>query len=229
MAYVTLFVPEEFLNIPTQGSIQYHPSLLPRLPRAELDQLADHPGRGQDRPVDLLARQRARYRADPAAEEDADQATTTRSARVYFDRLFPMGVEAMIEALDLVKAGKAPQHRAGRSAGDLRELVQVRGREIDWSKPAADLQPDPRLQPGARRLDEVQRQGPADLRQRERCRRKGRRRKPGTVTEITADAIVVACNGGQIAVKRVKPADGPKQKAADFVASSGLKAGTLLG
>src|SRR6202043_1158362 len=30
MAFVTLFVPEEFLNIPTYGSIQYHPSLLPK-------------------------------------------------------------------------------------------------------------------------------------------------------------------------------------------------------
>ena len=29
MAFVTLFVPEEFLNAPTHGSIQYHPSLLP--------------------------------------------------------------------------------------------------------------------------------------------------------------------------------------------------------
>jgi len=29
MAYVTKFVPEEFLNIPTHGTIQYHPSLLP--------------------------------------------------------------------------------------------------------------------------------------------------------------------------------------------------------
>ena len=29
MAFVTLFVPEDFLNIPTHGSIQYHPSLLP--------------------------------------------------------------------------------------------------------------------------------------------------------------------------------------------------------
>src|ERR1700730_664261 len=28
MAFVTLFVPEDFLNIPTHGSIQYHPSLL---------------------------------------------------------------------------------------------------------------------------------------------------------------------------------------------------------
>src|SRR5437867_11405793 len=30
MAYVTLFVPEEFLNIPSKGSIQYPPSLLPK-------------------------------------------------------------------------------------------------------------------------------------------------------------------------------------------------------
>src|SRR6201984_1359044 len=29
MAFVTLFVPEDILNIPTHGSIQYHPSLLP--------------------------------------------------------------------------------------------------------------------------------------------------------------------------------------------------------
>src|SRR5437899_8304997 len=30
MAYVTLFVPEEFLKIPSRGSIQYHPSRLPK-------------------------------------------------------------------------------------------------------------------------------------------------------------------------------------------------------
>ena len=30
MAYVTLFVPGEVLNVPVHGSIQYHPSLLPR-------------------------------------------------------------------------------------------------------------------------------------------------------------------------------------------------------
>ena len=29
MAYVTLFVPEATLNVPTRGTIQYHPSLLP--------------------------------------------------------------------------------------------------------------------------------------------------------------------------------------------------------
>ena len=31
MAYVTLFVPEDALNIPRLGTIQYHPSLLPAI------------------------------------------------------------------------------------------------------------------------------------------------------------------------------------------------------
>ena len=74
MAFVTLFVPEEFLNIPTHGSIQYHPSLLPAYRGASADQLADHPGREGNRPVDLLAGQRPRYRRRAAAEEDADRA-----------------------------------------------------------------------------------------------------------------------------------------------------------
>src|SRR5204862_5512546 len=34
MAFVTLFVPEDFLNIPTHGSVQYHPPLLPAYPGA---------------------------------------------------------------------------------------------------------------------------------------------------------------------------------------------------
>ena len=73
MAFVTLFVPEEFLNIPTHGSIQYHPSLLPAYRGASRDQLADHQGREGNRPVDLLARQRPRYRRRADPEEDADQ------------------------------------------------------------------------------------------------------------------------------------------------------------
>ena len=81
MAFVTLFVPEEFLNIPTHGSIQYHPSLLPAYRGAERDQLADHQGRDGNRAVDLLARQRPRYRRRSDAEEDADRSEPTRSAR----------------------------------------------------------------------------------------------------------------------------------------------------
>ena len=37
---------------------------------------------------------------------------------VYFNNLFPMGVQAMLEAADLVAAGKHARARSGRVAGD---------------------------------------------------------------------------------------------------------------
>ena len=44
---------------------------------------------------------------------------------VYFDRLFPMGVEALLEAVDLVAAGHGAADPAGRVAGDLRGAVRA--------------------------------------------------------------------------------------------------------
>ena len=108
MAFVTLFVPEEFLNIPTHGSIQYHPSLLPAyrgasainwpiiLGEKETGLSIFWPDNGLDTGDVLLQKK------TPLGPKDT-------LGTVYFDRLFPMGVEAMLESVDLVKAGKAPR------------------------------------------------------------------------------------------------------------------------
>ena len=73
MAFVTLFVPEEFLNIPTHGSIQYHPSLLPAYRGASAINWPIIKGEKETGLVDLLAGQRPRYRRRSDAEENADQ------------------------------------------------------------------------------------------------------------------------------------------------------------
>ena len=119
MAFVTLFVPEEFLNIPTHGSIQYHPSLLPAYRGASRDQLADHQGREGNRAVDLLARQRARYRRRAAAEEDADHPPPTRSAPSISTACSRWASRRCWNRVDLVKAGKAPRIKQDESQGDL--------------------------------------------------------------------------------------------------------------
>src|SRR6202451_1238806 len=99
MAFVTLLVPEEFLNIPSHGSIQYHPSLLPayRGPSAinwaiikgetETGLSIFWPVNGLDTGDVLLQKKTPICSNDPLGS-------------VYFDRLFPMGVEAMLEAID---------------------------------------------------------------------------------------------------------------------------------
>ncbi len=118
MAFVTLFVPEEFLNIPTHGSIQYHPSLLPLRARRIGDQLADHQRREGNRAFHLLARQRARYRRRAAPEEDADQ--RRRHAR---HGLFRPSVPDGRRCDDGIgRSGESRQgaaHQAGRKPGDL--------------------------------------------------------------------------------------------------------------
>src|ERR671922_2886954 len=107
MAYVTLIVPEEVLNLPTRGTIQYHPSLLPRhrgpssinwpiiQGESRTGLTIFWPNEGLDEGPILLQKEVA------IAPDDT-------LGSLYFNRLFPMGVDAMMEALDLVRAGKAP-------------------------------------------------------------------------------------------------------------------------
>src|SRR3989442_6558741 len=105
MAFVTVFVPEEFLNIPTKGSIQYHPSLLPKFrgPSAinwpiiegetETGLSIFWPDSGLDT-GDVLMQKKT-----PIGPDDS-------LGSVYFDRLFPIGVEAMIHSVELVEDGR---------------------------------------------------------------------------------------------------------------------------
>src|SRR5438105_15232233 len=94
MAFVTLFVPDEFLNMPTHGSIQYHPSLLPAyrgasainwpiiLGEKETGLSIFWPDNGLDTGDVLLTKK------TPIGPKDT-------LGTAYFDRLFPLGVDAM--------------------------------------------------------------------------------------------------------------------------------------
>src|SRR2546427_3142127 len=134
MAFVTLFVPEDFLNIPTKGPIQYHPSLLPRYRGAsainwpiiqgdtETGLSIFWPDNGLDT-GDVLLQKRT-----PIGPDDS-------LGSVYFDRLFPMGVEAMLEAVDLVKAGKAPRIKQDHAQATYEGRCSADNARIDWGKP----------------------------------------------------------------------------------------------
>ena len=108
MAYVLQFAPQEFVNIPKHGTIQYHPSLLPKFRgpssinwpiikgETETGLTIFRPSDGLDEGAVVLQKH------TPISPDDT-------LGSVYFDRLFPMGVDAMMESIYLVKAGKAPR------------------------------------------------------------------------------------------------------------------------
>jgi methionyl-tRNA formyltransferase len=230
MAFVTLFVPEDFLNIPTHGSIQYHPSLLPKYrgPSAinwpiiqgqtETGLSIFWPDNGLDTGDVLLQKK------TPIGLEDS-------LGSVYFDRLFPMGVEAMLEAVDLVKAGKAPRIKQDDSQATYEGRCTADNARVDWGKPwrqIHDLIRGCNPAPGAwTSLDgntlQVFEAKPLPARD-----PKGIAGKMGEIVAVEADGFTVVCADGRIKVLRVKPADGGKVGAGDYAAAAKLAVGTRL-
>lgn len=226
MAFVTLFVPEDFLYVPTKGTIQYHPSLLPRhrgpssinwpiiqgAPRTGLSIF--WPDDGLDTGPILMRK-----------EVEIGENDTLGS--VYFDKLFPLGVEAMVESVDLVRAGAAPKIVQDESAKTYESWCRKADVEIDWSKPAAEVHnlirgADP--SPGAwttvggrtLQLFESRKAGEAGG-------------APGEVVSIGADGLVVAAAGGRVRIGRVRPEGGAKTAASAYAAESGLRPGMRCG
>src|ERR1700679_3346641 len=108
MAYVTQFAPQDFVSIPKFGTIQFHPSLLPLhrgassmswsiiLGRKETGFSIFRPTDGLDEGPVILTR------SVPIEDEDT-------LGTLYFNKIFPAGVQGLLDAADAVVAGEAIQ------------------------------------------------------------------------------------------------------------------------
>ena len=231
MAFVTMVIPESFLAIPTHGTIQYHPSLLPRhRGRSAINWPVIEgetgtgltifwPDAGLDTGDVLL------QKATPISPDET-------LGTVYFERLFPLGVEALLEAVDLVAAGNAPRLKQDDGLATYEGPCERANARVDWGKPWRQIHDlvrgcDP--QPGAWTTfgdAVVQLYGTAPQPARDLAGLGG---APGEVVEVTAQGLVVACADGRITVSRVKPAGSGKLPAAEWAAAAGLAPGARLG
>ena len=223
MAFVTTITPARFFDVPSNGTICYHPSLLPRHRGASGINWAVimgdkktglsifWPDEGIDTGPILLQK-----------EIDIGPEDTTGS--LYFNHLFPMGVDAILESIDLIKAGDAPKIVQDEAGATYEPPCDDRVAGIDWKKPADELYNlirgcDP--QPGAFAVLNG-----------EKIRFYGAKRienaaddMPGTILDIDDKGIHLALSGGRLIVGKVRPEKGPKAAAAEFAAERGLKAG----
>jgi methionyl-tRNA formyltransferase len=221
MAYVTLFVPQPVLDAPKLGTFQYHPSLLPlhrgpssinwpiAMGRKETGLSIFWPDEGLDEGPILLQKK---------VEIGPDETL----GDVYFKKLFPIGVEAMMEALDLVKAGKAPKVAQDHSKATYESWFKKDLAEIDWSKPAGEVYNLIRATnpaPGAWTKFKG-----AEVQIFDSAKTSGSG-KPGEVLAVDDKGITIAAGGGAILAKRVRAAGGQKIAAGEYAKSAGLKAG----
>jgi len=223
MAYVLLFVPQPVIDAPKLGSFQYHPSVLPmhRGPSSINWPIAMGskktgltifwPNEGLDEGPILMQKH-----CDIGADETLGD--------VYFNKLFPMGVDAMIESLALVKEGKAPRIEQNLDEGSYESWFGKDQARIDWSKNSDEVYNIIRAanpQPGAWFLFKEQ---PVKIYGAEKLEQSG---KPGEVLASDGDTFTVACGKGAIKISKVR-ADAGKIGAGEYATAAGLKSGEIL-
>jgi methionyl-tRNA formyltransferase len=227
MAFVLQFAPQDFVGIPRHGTIQYHPSLLPKYRGPSSINWPIIHGDTQTgltifRPTDGLDEGPViLQRVTPIGPDDT-------LASVYFDRLFPMGVEAMLEGVDLVKAGKAPKIKQDHSKATYEGLCRPENAKIDWGKPWEQID---RLirgcnpAPGAWTVLDGKQVRIFDAKPLPARDPKGIGGKLGEIVAVEADGITVVCADGRFKVTRVQPPEGKKIDAGEWAKSANLAKG----
>jgi methionyl-tRNA formyltransferase len=231
MAFVLQFAPQDFVNIPKHGTIQYHPSLLPKYRGPSSINWPISRGEAKTgltifRPTDGLDEGPVILQKETAIGPDDTLGT------VYFDRLFPMGVKAMLEAADLVVAGKHREVVQDESQATYEGWFREAEARIHWANHVDvvhNLIRGCNPAPGAWTTLNGAKMQIFDCRKIPVRTFGAVKGKIGEVVEVTDRSFQVTAQGGRIEVQRAKLGDGKKVAAADLLAAGAIKAGQILG
>ena len=225
MAYVTLFVPEAAREIPKQGSICFHPSLLPKhrgpssinwaiISGATKTGLTIFwPSDGLDEGDILLQK-----------GVDVDQDDTL--GIVYFQKIFPLGVEAVLESIDLVRSGNPPRIKQDETKATYESWCKHEDAKIDWTRPVSEvynLIRGTNPQPGAWTTHN------GDVLKIFDCSMSEVSGTPGVVKEISEDGITVSAKGGGLLIQRVRPENDKKINSFEYASKCELSCGEISG
>jgi len=227
MAYVTSILPESILNYPRLGTIQYHPSLLPKHKGGSAISWAIINGENKTG-ITIFWPDKGIDTGPILLHKEAEISPDDTAGSLYFNKLFPLGVEAIVESVELIKRGAAPRIAQDESQSTSEPLFTEKDAIIDWHQPAgkiynlirgANPRPGATTNSGSRRFKVFDSELLAGV----------ARGLPGEVVDITKRGFVVAAPEGAILIKRVQIEASPKKEAADFVKQAALKVGDRLG
>ena len=227
LAFVTDIVPPRVYKAPKLGSICYHPSILPRYRGSSAINWAVINGESQtgltifwvDQGIDT---------GDILLQKTVEIGPAETTGEVYFNKLYPLGVAAVLEAVDLVAKGQAPRLPQDHSKGTYDPPCDEKVAGLDWSKPGAQVFNfirgcDP--QPGATtsfRGEKVKLYNAAFLEEPVSA-------APGEILAVTDKGLKVAVAGAALLITRFRTKELGKVKAPDFIAARQPQVGEKFG
>ncbi|MBI2296333.1 MAG: methionyl-tRNA formyltransferase [Betaproteobacteria bacterium] len=231
MAYVLQFAPDSFVKIPRLGTIQFHPSLLPKYrgPSSINWPMI----RGDTRTGLTIFRPTEGLDEGPVVlQKECDIGPDETLGDVYFNKLFPMGVKAMLEAADLIFAGKQKETVQDESKASYEGWFREAEARIHWAHHVDfvyNLIRGSNPAPGAWTTLNGQKLQIFDARKHLARRFADVAGKIGEVSDVTDASFKVMAQGGMIEVLRARGADGKKLSGGEFARAAGLSAGAILG
>jgi methionyl-tRNA formyltransferase len=227
LAFVTDIVPPRVFQAPKLGSICYHPSILPRYGGSSAINWAVINGESRtgltifwvDQGIDT---------GDILLQKTVEIGPAETTGEVYFNQLYPLGVAAVLEAVDLIAQGKAPRLPQDHSKATYDPPCDEKVAGLDWSKPGPQVFNfirgcDP--QPGATtsfRGEKVKLYNAAFLEEPVSA-------APGEILAITDKGLKVAVAGAAVLITRFRTKELGKVKAPDFIAARQPQVGEKFG
>lgn len=255
MAYVTKYFPPEVANTPKFGSACFHPSLLPlhRGPSAISWAIATgkettgisifEPTEGLDGKfvlkskllLDLLRNHsntsficdcHLPLEGPIIIQKTCEIGQDDTLGDLYTKKLFPMGVDAMVQCVDLVKNRQLTKQEQDLSLGSYESWFRGDAVHVDFTRNvdtiyniirAANPTPgaDTSFNGNAIKLFE--------------CRKTSDKGcEPGKVVNVDDEGVLVQAEGGCILVKRVESSDGRRLHASKWASEACLEVGSMF-
>jgi methionyl-tRNA formyltransferase len=227
LAFVTDIAPAKFLAVPKLGAICYHPSILPKYRGSSAINWAVINGETKtgltifwvDAGIDT---------GDILLQKEVEVGPEETTGEVYFNKLYPLGVEAVIDAVDLIAEGKAPRLPQDHSQGTYDPPCDEKVAGLDWRKSGREVFNfirgcDP--QPGATTTLRGEKVKLYNARFLEETPEKA----PGEILAVTDKGIKVAVQGGAVLLTRFRTKELGKVKAPEFIQARQPQAGERFG
>ena len=147
---------------------------------------------------------------------------------LYFNKLFPVGIEVVVESIELIKRGIAPRIPQDESQASYEGLCTEKDAVINWLQPVIKIynlirgtnpQPGAITNFGGKRFKVFDSELLAGV----------AGGLPGEIIDTTRQGLVVTATDGAILIKRVQVEGSPKIAATDFAEQMGLKVGDRPG
>ena len=223
MAFVSSILPDSILNYPKMGTIQYHPSLLPKHRGGSAINWAIIKGETKTG-ITIFWPDKGIDTGPILLQKEAEISPDDTVGSLYFNRLFPLGIEAIVESIDLIKIGTAPRIPQDESQATYEPLCTEKHARINWSEPASktyNLIRGTNPQPGAITYFRKKRLNIFDS----ELLAGSQGGITGEVVDVTGDGFVIAAKQGNILVVKVQVEGSPKMRASQFAQEVGLKEG----